>query len=79
MKKEISNYVSQELLNKQVSFSDSEDLFTSGVIDSLGLMRLISFIEENYKVKVNPADMTIDNFGSIDAIVDYLVKEKNGN
>ena len=78
MKKEIINYISQELLNKQVSFSDSEDLYTSGVIDSLGLMRLISFIEENYDVRVKPGDMTIENFKSIDAIIDYLGREKNG-
>ncbi len=78
MKKEIINYISRELLNKQVHISESEDLFTSGLIDSLGLMRLISFIEENYNIRVEPVDMTIENFGSIDAILNYMAKEKNG-
>lgn len=49
-----------------------DDLLNSGVIDSLGVVRLISFIESEYNIKVPPQDMVIENFMSVGAMAEYI-------
>lgn len=51
-----------------------EDLLGSGILDSLGMMRLIFFIEEEFGIKVPPEDMTIENFLTVENIGNYLNK-----
>jgi acyl carrier protein len=49
-------------------FDDATDLFASGVVDSLGVMDLVSFVEEQTGLAVPPAAITLENFGSIERI-----------
>lgn len=44
-------------------------LFTDGYIDSFTMASLIGFLEEELGVEVDPSDVTLENFDSIDAIV----------
>lgn len=70
----LTQYVIQELLAEPNGFSLSADdnLLLSGLIDSLGIMRLIAFIEEQFGVEVQPEEVTIDNFRTINVIAGYL-------
>lgn len=43
-------------------------LIQEGIIDSLAIFMLISFVEEQFNVKIQPEDVILDNFESIDAI-----------
>jgi acyl carrier protein len=53
--------------------SDSESLTESGIMDSLGIFRLVSFLEETFHLSVADEDITHENFRSIEAIRDYVV------
>ena len=57
---------------KGVSFTDDDSLLTNGVIDSLKMLDLISFIEEKFSIQVDEDEMMPDNFESVDAIVSFL-------
>ncbi|MGW0465441.1 acyl carrier protein [Streptomyces sp. NPDC003027] len=48
------------------------DLITSGVIDSLGLVRLIAHIAQTYGVPMDDIDFGPDNFRTISAIADLI-------
>lgn len=50
----------------------SNQLFSSGVLNSLDLVTLIAFLEETYSVKVESSEVVHDNFDSIDKMVNYL-------
>jgi acyl carrier protein len=39
----------------------------AGLVDSLGLFKLISFIEEKFSVTIAPEDILIENFATINA------------
>jgi len=71
-------YIKQQLLGGQVDIdlSPEEDLLGSGLIDSLGMIQLLAFIEEKFEVKVPPQDMTIENFMTVGAIGNYLERLK---
>ena len=53
-------------------------MFTEGIIDSLNLIDLIGFLEKKYSVKVPPGQLTLQNFDSIDRIVAFLERQKDG-
>lgn len=67
-------YVSQELLNGSVgvNLQADDNLLTTGLIDSLGIIRLVNFIEDAFNVEVRPEDITIENFRTINVIAAYL-------
>jgi acyl carrier protein len=53
-------------------FTDDDFLMGRGIIDSLGVMELIGFIEEEFGVSVADEDVTEENLGSINAIARYV-------
>ncbi len=45
------------------------DLLTTGLVDSLGAMELVHFLEEHRNIDVDPVDITIENFGTVNSMV----------
>lgn len=77
MEEKIIEYIEKELLEENgVAIESDDDLLNSGLIDSLGIMRLIGFIEDEHELKIPPQDMVIENFMSVDAIAKYIEKVK---
>jgi len=54
----------------------SELIPASGYIDSAGLLELIAWFESAYELRVSPEDFTIDNLGTIDAMVQFAHQRK---
>lgn len=67
-------YVRDELLGGKgpADLEAGDDLLGSGLVDSLGVMRLIGYIEQRLGISVPPGDVTIDHFMTVERIVDYL-------
>jgi acyl carrier protein len=53
------------------SLQDDTALFSSGLIDSLSVMDLVCFVEREIGRQVPPAEVTLENFDSIDRIVGF--------
>jgi D-alanine--poly(phosphoribitol) ligase subunit 2 len=59
---------------------DDTALFSSGLMDSLNVIELVSFIEEQLGCAIPPAAITLDNFDSISRIVRFTSRlGANGN
>ena len=54
------------------SISDDASLTSAGVLDSMGIFRLVSFLEESFAVAISDEEITADNFHSINAIQDFV-------
>lgn len=52
-------------------------LFEKGIIDSTGVLELVAFIEENFKVTVSDDELVQDNFSSLIAIEKFLHSKNN--
>ena len=50
----------------------------SGIIDSTGILELVSFIEEHYSVSVEDEELIPDNLDSVNNVVNFINK-KLGN
>ena len=66
-------YITKELsVGRAKQIRPSDNLLETGILDSLGLMQLVVFIEEKLGVKVPDEDVVIENFSSVDALTGYL-------
>lgn len=72
MKQKLITFIQSELLNDQQSITAEEDLLISGLVDSIGVMRLVGFIEKKLETTIPPKDVTLENFGNVNTIVSYL-------
>lgn len=75
MKEKIIAYLKEEISNEPLDDIDiNEDLLGSGIVDSMGMMRLVAYLEKEFQKKISPEDMTVENFQSVQSISDYLTQ-----
>ena len=56
---------------------NDESLLESGIIDSLGVLDLVSFIESEFDVSVIDDDLTPENFQTIDRMTVFVATKRN--
>ncbi|GIK43470.1 MAG: hypothetical protein BroJett011_73030 [Chloroflexota bacterium] len=73
LKASIRHYIAQNLLYSSNGFKydDNASFLEEGIVDSLGIMDLIMFIQENFGVTIKDAELTPDNFDSVNRIALY--------
>ena len=49
-----------------------EDLLDQGIIDSLGIMKLIVFIEDTFNLKIDDGEIIPENFQSLNSMVTFV-------
>ena len=54
------------------SVTDDESLTDNGVIDSLAIFRLVSFLEDNFNLRIADEEIVSDNFRSVTAIEGFV-------
>jgi acyl carrier protein len=74
----IRAYISEQLLFDDGSRSIANDtpLF-GGVIDSIGLIELVGFLEKDFGIQIDDADLTAENFESVTTIADLVTRLGN--
>ena len=53
-----------------------ENIFKSGIIDSLGFVNLIGFISEAFEIEFEPEDLIEDNFYSLERMAQVILQKK---
>ncbi len=77
IKEQIRGYIQQATFAEKDKIRNDSLIFKEGYFDSMGFVVLISFLEENFGVKTTDADLVEDNFESINAITDFIVRKKS--
>lgn len=70
----IKRFVIEEFLPdiSAAELSVDHDLLNSGVIDSLGLLKLIAWLEERFELSVHDSDLDPDNFRNVTMIDSFI-------
>ena len=73
-------YITENFLYMRRDFrlDDNDSLLGSGIIDSMGVMEVIAFLETEFGVEVADEDVTEENLGTIRAISRYVVARTEG-
>jgi acyl carrier protein len=78
VKDQIRQFVREELASAKgiTLVSDDQSLIENGVVDSLGIFRLVTFLEETFGVKIGDEEISAENLQSVD-MIEQLVLSKN--
>jgi len=79
LKDQIREFIQVQLAEPKgiSSFADDESLMESGVIDSLGIFRLVSFLEDELRVRVSDDEINADTLKSVNTIEELVVRKRN--
>ncbi len=78
---EISEKIRQFII--ETTFSPPDQLkndtliFVQGIFDSMGFISLYNYIEETFDIKVEDTELVEENFESINAITEFVVRKLN--
>jgi len=64
------------LFGDKIHVSQEQSLTKNNVIDSTGILEIISFIEHSYNISVHDEDIVPENFDSIQSITQYINTKK---
>ncbi len=75
----IERFIVDEIMlgDSNTKIDPNESLISSGVLDSLALLRLIAFLEEQMGVTVDDSEVIPENFESINEIKSFIEKKKH--
>ncbi len=66
MKEKLRTYILTELVNDpDYDLQDDEPLITGGFIDSFSLIQVQMFIEQEFGVRIDDTEMTVENMDTI--------------
>lgn len=57
---------------KKAGFTDDTKLFSEGLLDSLSVMELVSFVESETGCVIAPTEIVLENFDTIERIVSFV-------
>ncbi len=73
----IAAFIHDELLEGPHVVGDDDMLLNDGVVDSLGMVRLVGYLEETYGFEIPPQDFSIEYFRSINTIAAYVAQRSH--
>ncbi|WP_027621446.1 acyl carrier protein [Acetivibrio clariflavus] len=72
----VKNYIKNELLNgENTNITETTSLIKGGIIDSIDIMRLITFLMEELNFELENDEYTLENFDSLGKIYAFLDKK----
>jgi methoxymalonate biosynthesis acyl carrier protein len=54
---------------------DDDDLFESGIVNSLFAVQLMTYVEKAFSIEVDMEDLDIENFKSLNATTAFILKK----
>jgi acyl carrier protein len=80
MESVVNDYISREIVQDRalLPLSNETSLMEAGILDSLSLLRLVVFLDEQFKIRVDEVDVVPENFDSVNAICAYLRAREPG-
>lgn len=60
------------LLGDDDGFADDESLLDSGIVDSTGVMEVVSFLEETFAISVDDDELVAENLDSVERLAAFV-------
>ena len=76
IREEVKKYIQEATFVDKEKIKNESLIFKEGYFDSMGFVVLITYLEENFGIKTNDSDLIEENFESINAIADFILRKK---
>lgn len=75
----VREFIQEEFLPGEdpANLTDTTQLLAEGILDSIATLKMVTFLEESFSIKVEAHEASEDNFSSI-AAIEGFVKSKLG-
>lgn len=70
-------FIERELLNSEIAVDRDADLLSGDLLDSVGALRLASFVAEEFGLTVEPKDFVVENFRSIAILTEFVERKSS--
>lgn len=81
LKEKIRSFISDNLIvadpNVDRTFTDEDNIFKMGFVNSLFAMKLLNYVENEFDILVDNEDINITNFSSVENIVRLVENKKD--
>lgn len=74
--KEIHDYLMAEFPSEQTSLAPDDNLLQLGIIDSMGLLKLVTHLEARYGFEATDEDMVPEHFMTLQHIRDFVESKR---
>lgn len=76
---EIKSFICENFIidENPTQLDNSQSFLESGIIDSTGILELVSFIEEHYTITVEDEDLIPDNLDSVNNVINFINRKLN--
>ena len=65
-----------KMITEEITFGQpldaTTDLLLTGLVDSIGVIRIVTWLEERLDIEIDPGDVLLENFQTVDRIVSYV-------
>jgi acyl carrier protein len=70
----IRSFILENVLagSRGATLNDNDSFLEKGIIDSTGILELVSFIEDEFKIQVRDEELVPDNFDSVSKLAGYI-------
>lgn len=75
----VRQYIAESILfSKSYPYPDDASLVENGVIDSMNVMELVLFLEENLGIKVEDHEIVPEHFDSVSKLAEFVTAKQQG-
>jgi acyl carrier protein len=77
MKDQIRTYIMDHILlgSADQPMADDDSFLDKGIIDSTGILELVEYVEDEFKIEVADEELIPDNFDSIEKLAAYAQRK----
>ena len=79
IERETRDFLTSTFLSGRSEQLRNEDVLLGNVIDSMGVLELVGFLERTFAISVPDEDVVAENLGSINSITTYIVQRLPGD
>lgn len=78
-KSKITHFIFEKFpVARKRQLGEDTPLLETGIVDSIGILEIVTFIEQSFAVTVSDDDLTPENFGSIASIAAFIQGKIDG-
>jgi len=79
IKEKIKKFIIEASFSSEDQISNDTLIFTEGIMDSIGFISIISFLEETFQVVTLDYELVDSNFESVNSIARFVTEKLNRN
>jgi acyl carrier protein len=78
IEEQVRHFITENFLfGEEKKVADTDSFLENGIIDSTGVLEVVSFVEDTFNIKVKDEEMVPENLDSISNLANFIKKKQN--